>query len=50
MIIKEFNNLEEIQKYYIEEINTYVFKEDGEDIEFSLYLSLKDGGINRKRT
>ena len=33
MITKEFNNLEEIQKYYIEKINTYVFKEDGEDIE-----------------
>lgn len=24
---KEFNNLEEIQKYYDEKINTYVFKE-----------------------
>ena len=27
-MIKEFNNLEEIQKYFNKEINTYVFKED----------------------
>lgn len=24
---KEFNNLQEIEKYYVKEINTYVFKE-----------------------
>ena len=29
---KEFNSLEEIQKYYDADINTYVFKENGEYI------------------
>ena len=29
MMIKEFNNLEEIKKYYNKETNTYVFKENG---------------------
>ena len=33
MIIKEFNNLEEIQKYYDEESNTYLFKEDDKYID-----------------
>ena len=28
---KEFNNLEEIQKYYDEKTNTYVFKEDDDE-------------------
>ena len=28
-MIKEFNSLEEIQKYYNKETNTYVFKENG---------------------
>ena len=28
-MIKEFNNLEEIKKYYDKETNTYIFKEDG---------------------
>ena len=28
-MVKEFNNLEEIQKYYDKETNTYVFKENG---------------------
>ena len=32
-MIKEFNSLEEIQKYYDEETNTYIFKEDGEHID-----------------
>lgn len=32
-MIKEFNSLEEIQKYYDEETNTYIFKEDGWYIE-----------------
>ena len=30
---KEFNSLEEIQKYYDEKSNTYIFKESGEYIE-----------------
>lgn len=29
MNIKEFNNLEEIQKYYDKKRNTYIFEEDG---------------------
>ena len=33
MVIKEFNNLEEIQKYYDEATSTYVFKEDGKYID-----------------
>ena len=33
MIINEFNSLQEIQKYYNKETNTYVFKEDGCYIE-----------------
>ena len=32
-MIKEFNSLEEIQKYYDEKSNTYVFKENGEYID-----------------
>lgn len=32
-MIKEFNSLEEIQKYYDEKTNTYVFKEDGKYID-----------------
>lgn len=34
---KEFNNLEEIKKYYIKEINTYVFKENGEYIDVVIF-------------
>ena len=30
---KEFNNLQEIEKYYVEQINTYVFKEDNKYID-----------------
>ena len=32
MMIKEFNSLEEIQKYYDEKTNTYMFKENNEYI------------------
>ena len=44
MIIKQFNNLEEMQKYYDKSINTYVFKEDGKHIElvvFNFSLNVK---------
>ena len=34
---KEFNSLDEIQKYYIKEINTYVFKEDDEYIDLVVF-------------
>ena len=34
---KEFNNLEEIQKYYNEETNTYVFEENGEYIDLVVF-------------
>ena len=34
---KEFNNLEEIQKYYNKKTNTYIFKENGEYIEFVIF-------------
>ena len=37
MIIKEFNKLEEIQKYYDKETNTYIFKEDGKDIDLAIF-------------
>ena len=36
-MIKEFNNLEEIEKYYNKETNTYVFKEDGELIDLVIF-------------
>ena len=32
-MIKEFNSLEEMQKYYVKEMNTYVFKENDEYID-----------------
>ena len=35
MTSKEFNNLEEIQKYYDEESNTYVFKENEKFIDLT---------------
>ena len=43
-MIKEFNSLEEIQKYYDEKTNTYIFKEDDEYIDlvvfnFDLYIN-----------
>ena len=41
-MVKEFNSLEEIQKYYDKSTNTYVFKENGEciDIKFNFDLSI----------
>ena len=42
-MIKEFNNIDEIEKYYDKESNTYIFKEDGEYIdliEFNFDLSI----------
>ena len=44
MTSKEFNNLEEIQKYYDEESNTYIFKENDEYIDtvvFNFDLNVK---------
>ena len=44
MIIKVFNNLEEIEKYYDEKSNTYIFKENGWFIDlvvFNFYLNVK---------
>lgn len=41
---KEFNSLEEIQKYYDEKSNTYIFKEKGEYIDlvvFNFNLSIE---------
>lgn len=42
-MIKEFNNLEEIQKYYYGNTNTYAFKEDGLyiDVVFNFDLDVK---------
>ncbi len=43
-MIKEFNNLKEIEKYYDEKTNTYVFKEDDEYIDlvvFNFNLNVK---------
>ena len=37
MKIKEFNNINEIQKYYDEKTNTYVFKEDEDYIELVIF-------------
>lgn len=34
---KEFNNLEEIQKYYDEKSNTYIFKENGVYIDLVVF-------------
>ena len=34
---KEFNNLQEIEKYYDEKINTYVFKEDDKYIDLVIF-------------
>lgn len=39
-MVKEFNNLEEIQKYYDEEMNTYIFEEDGKFIDVILNFDL----------
>lgn len=43
-MIKEFYNLEEMQKYYDENTNTYIFKEDDEYIDlvvFNFSLGIK---------
>ena len=34
---KEFNSLQEIEKYYVKEINTYVFKEDDRYIDLVIF-------------
>ena len=34
---KEFNNLQEIEKYYVKEINTYVFKENDRYINLVIF-------------
>ena len=36
-MIKGFNNLQEIEKYYDEKINTYVFKEDDRYIDLVIF-------------
>ena len=36
-MIKEFNSLEEIQKYYDKKTGTYIFKEDGEFIDLIIF-------------
>ena len=49
-MIKEFNNLEEIQKYYNKETNTYIFIEDNEYIDlviFNFNLEI-NSGINAR--
>lgn len=43
-MIKEFNSLEEIEKYYDKDTNTYIFKEDDEYIDlvvFNFSLGIK---------
>lgn len=37
MIIREFNKLEEIQKYYDERTDAYIFKEDGKWIDLVIF-------------
>ena len=39
MNIKEFNNLEEIQKYYDRKRNTYIFEEDGNYLGLVIFNS-----------
>ena len=36
-MIKEFNTLKEIKKYYDKESNTYIFKEDGDYIDLVIF-------------
>lgn len=52
-MVKEFNNLEEIQKYYDYKTNTYVFKEDNEYIDlvvfnFDLHINANINAFNIK--
>lgn len=37
MTIREFNNIEEIKKYYDEKTNTYIFKEDDDLIDLVVF-------------
>ena len=37
IMVKEFNSLEEIEKYYDEKANTYIFKEDDEYIDLVIF-------------
>ena len=53
MIVKEINNLDEIQKYYDYKTNTYVFKEDNEYIDlvvfnFDLHINANINAFNIK--
>ena len=53
MTVKEFNNKEEIEKYYDEKTNTYIFKEDGKFIDlivfrFDLYVNASISALNIK--
>ena len=36
-MVKEFNSIDEIQKYYDKKTNTYNFKEDGEYIDLVIF-------------
>lgn len=51
---KEFNNIDEIKKYYNEKTNTYVFKENGKylDVVFHfdlvVYVNIDAGNIHAK--
>lgn len=36
-MIKEFNSLEEVENYYDQETNTYIFKENGEYINLVIF-------------
>ena len=54
-MVKEFKNLKEIEKYYDEETNTYVFKENYEYIDLVVFkfnlevqANIKAGNINAR--
>lgn len=36
-MVKEFNSLEEVENYYDQETNTYIFKENGEYIDLVIF-------------
>lgn len=36
-MVKEFNSLEEVENYYDQETNTYIFKENGEHIDLVIF-------------
>ena len=46
MNIKEFNSLEEIEKYYDEKSNTFIFKENGNYIDLVVFNFDFDAGAN----